>query len=126
MLELQFKALSSILPFKPVISIDDLQDRFPRTLLFGYTYDRQSHHVYIKDYAIHVAVYGGIDNTKPKFVDVSRDQDYAPNKRVYPARSDFEFCALLIRRGIEIIFTDFVEEEKNRLVDGNYYGKLVS
>ena len=38
----------------PTITIDFLKDRRDRTLLYGYTLERNSHHVYVKDETLHL------------------------------------------------------------------------
>lgn len=127
MLESQLKMLKSVKPItSPVISIEDLHDKTERTLLYGYTCERATHHVYIKNNAIHVALYDGLGKVNLHSIKIICNQDYVPDKRVYPARSDFEFCALLIRHSIDINFTEFNPLELERFVYGNYYGKLVS
>lgn len=127
MLKEQLKMLDSIRPIvPPIVTIDDLYDKSDRTLIYGYTCDRETHHVYIKDDVIHVALYDGIDKTPLGSVVVTCNQDYIPNKRVYSARSDFEFCALLLRHGVEIRFTEHNELEAKKFVAlDKYYGHVL-
>jgi hypothetical protein len=90
------------------ITANDLQDKSDRTLLFGYTLNRESFHVYLKGGEIFVAVYR---HNKELSVTPNEglNSDYIPCKRVYPQHSDYEFCKLLILRGYDIPFTAFGE-----------------
>jgi len=84
-----------------LITVDDLINNNPRTLLSGYTLNRESFEVDLTwDQNIEVT----IDN-KP--VNVNFNENYIPSKRVYPEESDYEFCKLLIDRGVDIPFTNY-------------------
>lgn len=84
-----------------------LVDQTPRTLLYGYTCDRETWHVYLADGAIHKVVYG-YPKSLELYVHQSQGltlEDCVPNKRLYPEACDFEFCSLLTSRGINLPFT---------------------
>ena len=98
-----------------------------RTLLYGYTCERRTFHVYLKDLKIYVVVYDKdftANKQTPKNmrqINVTSNRDFVPDKRVYPERSDFFFCKLLRERGIEIPFTTWVGGEYE-LTEKGYYG----
>lgn len=82
--------------------VKKLQNKEPRCLLSGYTLTRRS---FVIDL--------GFDGSITKYVDdeekpINNILDCIPNKRVYPAKSDFEFCQILQSYGIEIPFTCFI------------------
>ena len=92
-----------------VLKATDLRDRRPRTLLYGYTCDRQSFHVYLgHDIKIHRLVSDSIQTTIHTTQDDMIDNEsYVPNKRLYPESCDYEFCGLLSGRGIYLPFTKY-------------------
>lgn len=104
-----------------IISVDDLKNKENRTLIYGYTLDRSTHHVYLKDGRIYCCVYDD-DIIKREVV---WNDDYVPDKRIYPARSDYEFCLLLKLAGVYLPFTNFNEMEidvyKDEDEDEEYY-----
>ena len=95
-----------------------------RTLLYGYTCDRQTFHVYIKDKKIHAVIYCvdySEESPKPvrmREVKIKSNEDYIPDKRLYPETCDYMFCVLLKSAGIYLPFTGF---DKNRS-EKNFYG----
>ena len=56
----------------PVINIDDLTNQKDRTLLYGYTCERDSWHVYIKNHKIYTIFYSF--NGKIQEVEVKRNK----------------------------------------------------
>ena len=93
-----------------------------RTLLYGYTCERKTFHVYLKNNKIYTVVYENDYSTgkaKPKNmrqIVVSSNHDFVPDKRVYPERSDYIFCKLLKEKGIELSFASYPDS----LLGGNY------
>ena len=112
MTETEYQALCRK-PERAVLSATDLQDKTPRTLLYGYTTARDTFHVYLDPLGcIHVLVYCDITrlpltHTAGPAGGVSRNEDYVPDKRLYPERCDAEFCRLLTRVGVTLPFTTF-------------------
>lgn len=116
------------------ITADDLNDKTDRTLLFGRTTENTVFHVYLKNNHIHVLTYA------PKWLhnaceaqDVNEitpinDNDYIPSFKVYPDRSDFEFCKLLKSRNVEIPMFAWIDDsftiarKHNPFDDTVYYG----
>ncbi len=94
-------------------SVKDLADRTARTLLFGYTTDKHTWHVYLDAQGvIHRVVYA-YAHPQPLLVSASsgetggctRNSEYVPNKRLYPESCDAEFCKLLSDAGVDLPFT---------------------
>lgn len=113
-----FLALGDIEELVHKLTIDDLEDKSDRTLLYGYTCDRYTWHVYVENQEIITLFYGF---GEMKEVYVSEDRYYVPDKRLYPECCDFEFCALLKERGVHLPFTTFNEDREY----SQYYGKLI-
>lgn len=110
----EFKWLNALKAMgNPTINSDCLRCKKDRTLLFGYTCDRRTFHVYIKNLKIHVITYrvnyeDGMDAPKAvdiKEIEVKANQDYIPDKRLYPEACDYEFCRKLQNIGCELLFT---------------------
>lgn len=102
-----------------------LKNQKDRTLLYGYTCDRLTWHVYIKDGVIHKVKYGygWCSNEYMPVTEflVEYNAQYVPDKRLYPECCDLEFCELLEWRGVELPFTtfNFDREEKQ------FYGEIL-
>ena len=95
-----------------VIVASDLSPyAYDRTLLYGYTCERETFHVYLKNGKIYTVAYKNDFSTgvaKPKNmrqIIVSSNFDYIPDKRLYPERCEYNFCVLLKERGIHLPFT---------------------
>jgi len=104
----------------PPLSGKDLNDQTDRTLLYGYTCDRESWHVYLRDGEIVVLIY--MNESDPEILTVLSNHDYIPNKRLYPECCDYEFCNLLSKdRDVVLPFTVWMDlrEEKQ------YYGYVL-
>ena len=124
-----------------VIGIQELRPYiYNRTLLYGYTCERETFHVYVKDQKIYTVVYktdyplsyekklGGFMHGDPRPVnlrqiEVKSNRNYVPDKRLYPERCDYHFCRALKERGIELPFTSWSEEIKPN--EMGYYGFIL-
>jgi len=108
-----------------IISIKDLKNKSSRTLLWGYTTDRRSHHVYIADGKLHVYVYvyGGRIEPEYRYYDsgVLKLSSVVPNKRLYPEACDYEFCLLLKEKNIYLPFTTFNSEREHKQYHGTVH-----
>ena len=109
-----------------LICVDDLGPYiYNKTLLYGYTCDRKTFHVYLKNSDIYVVVYENDYSTgkaRPKNmrqVIVHDNYDFVPDKRLYPERCDYHFCLLLKEKGIHLPFTSWDDTLK---IDTRYYG----
>lgn len=91
---------------KNLITVADLANKNNRVLLYGYTIERHTFKVELLDgdyICTSIEKYG-----EPEYeINVTKNEDYVPNKRVYPERSDYEFCKLLVERGVYIPWTVF-------------------
>jgi hypothetical protein len=97
-----------------------------RTLLYGYTCDRDTFHVYLMDGVLHRVIY----NHDNKVLSHEMGQSLspyllAPNKRAYPETCDEQFCRLMITRGQEISFTTFNEMREPSLFHGKIREELI-
>lgn len=124
-----------------VIGIQELRPYiYNRTLLYGYTCERETFHVYVKDQKIYVIVYkidyplshekehgifmrGDPRPINMRQIEVKSNCDYIPDKRLYPERCDYHFCRALKERGIELPFTSWGEEIKPN--EMGYYGFIL-
>lgn len=104
-----------------VVTAKDLICQKNRTLLYGYTCERNTWHVYLKDGVIYCCDYGY--KKEPLPFTPTRNSGYIPDKRLYPALCDFEFCMLLKKNGVNsFCFTTFKEIP----LEGNeYYGEIL-
>jgi len=103
----------------------------PKTLLYGYTCNRETHHVY-QDHAgrIHIYVYQknlGEPETSIHEVDVSGEgiatlDDLVPNKRLYPQHCDHDFCLYLKDQGVHLPFTTWEEPRKRSEPESTFRG----
>jgi hypothetical protein len=111
---------------KRVISPDDLENKSDRTLLYGYTCDRDTWHVYIKDEVIHTTWYDAREDEITIFELPSKgyisNYVYIPNKRLYPECCDYEFCALLKEKGMDLPFTTWNNDREVK----QFYGLIKS
>lgn len=93
----------------PVVQIFNLNNKADRTLLYGYTCDKDTFHVYIKNMKIHIITYTtDFRNNKPDFIKeilIKSNNDYILNKRLYPETCDYEFCEILKQIGYNLPFT---------------------
>lgn len=103
-----------------LLTIECLKNKKPRTLLYGYTCARETWHVYIdENHVIRTVEYIRGDDCKEILVEDNRQ--YIPNKRLYPAKCDYEFCFLLKRAGYDLPFTTYEEVP----IPSKYYGKVI-
>ena len=95
-----------------------------RTLLYGYTIERHTFHVYLKDGKIHKYVYSYDKETTYHREESCWDyaSDLVPDKRVYPAASDLEFCRILLRSGVDIPCTTWEDMEQKQFHGDLYEG----
>ncbi len=97
----------------PTLSASLLKNQEDRTLLWGYTCERDSWHVYLENGCINLYVYAYPEKevlllTKGSYF----PEELIPNKRLYPEACDFEFCQLLLSMGVALPFTTFNEDRK--------------
>lgn len=119
----QYRTLECSTQKKDEVSIDELIDRSDRTLIYGYTIDRETFHLYLENGQFNLAIYDAYDclvkSARGKAqMSVS---DCRPSKRAYPERSDFEFAMLMKKKEANITFTTFSKVNK----EGRFHGKRV-
>jgi len=100
-----------------IIGIQELRPYiYNRTLLYGYTCERETFHVYLKDQKTYTVVYktdysrGAPMPKNMRQIEVNSNRDFVPDKRLYPERCDYHFCRALKERGIDLPFTHWSEE----------------
>lgn len=91
-----------------------------RTLIYGYTCDRQTFHVYIKNKKIHIVQYDYHGNSIIEFP-VFSAIGCIPNKRIYPEACDYGFCCFLHNEGVTLPFTTYNEERPQQ----TFYGRIL-
>lgn len=106
----------------PTIGIMDLPPG-SRTLLYGYTLDRDAFHVYRQGHLLHVVVYNAysaiMSHQTGKEFPVDR---LAPSKRAYPEATDRVFAAQLQGKGQDPCFTTWDDERAEQWGAGPFYG----
>lgn len=103
-----------------VLTSECLKDKTPRTLLFGYTCSRDTWHVYLNQLGEIVTVmYGYADDAPLNTIKITQNQEFNPDKRLYPNKCDFEFCKALKSLGVYLSFTTFEETEEKA-----FYGRI--
>lgn len=102
-----------------ILSVEDLKNKDDRTLLYGFTCDRDTWHVYLKSGKIFCVKYPY--KGTPSLVSICKNEDFVPNKRLYPERCDFEFCKLLKEKGINLPFTKWQELPETK----GFYGEIL-
>lgn len=89
-----------------------------RTLLYGYTCDRESFHVYLSGGLIHRYVYTGtLDHTpiSHRAQEKVWAFDLIPDKGVYPESTDYLFAQMLQRLGARVPYLPFDRERRIRV-----------
>lgn len=105
----QYNALETNVGKKTSIEASELTDQTDRTLIYGYTVERLSFHLYLENGAFHRVIYDGdkVFLAGETGVESLSLTQCVPDKRVYPERCDFEFCRILKSRDVSIPFTTF-------------------
>lgn len=102
-----------------LIDVGELEDRSDRTLLWGYTAERYSWHVFLRAGEIEIVVYEFpytiMDHKRDHTFDAA---DLIPNKRLYPEACDYEFCTLLCSVGVFLPFTTFDGKREHKQYHG--------
>jgi len=126
----EYQQLSQVMP-KPekTINVSDLANQEPRTLLWGYTTERLSHHIYIKDGLMHLFQYEGRSSWSGlghKFYMFGPELPIetiipAELKRLYPEACDAEFCGLLRGMGSYLPFTTWNDKREPQQYHGEVF-----
>jgi hypothetical protein len=102
------------------VGVKLLRDQSDRTLLYGYTVERNTWHVYLLDGLIYLHIYNPQRTFQTSASAAWAVNDLIPNKRLYPEACDHEFCTLLTNLGADLPFTSFSENRPG----GPFYGKV--
>jgi len=114
----KIKSQSTVLPAFHTSQLDDKTDR---TLLYGYTCDRDTFHVYLKDGLLHRIIYSRKNLISHEFGDSIDVELLIPNKRTYPETCDFYFCMKLeVMSEHGITFTTYNGEREVK----QFHGKV--
>lgn len=118
----QYELLTNtIMPEPQLAEARLLYAQEPRTLIYGYTSEKHSFHVYLYAGAVHKVVYdatGKLLSHKSQR-DSLPFSECVPDKRIYPETCDFEFCSLLKRRGVHLPFYNWNDKRERAA----FYGK---
>ena len=112
------------------ITIDQLRDRSDRTLLYGwYSSDVFSpntiHHIYIKDgkmYEVKYHSYNEITLSPYELEQLNLSRKMYKGYTLNPNGCDYEFCALLLDKGVKLEFRYFSYQEDE--LKETYYGRI--
>ncbi len=88
-----------------------------RTLLYGFTFDRSSYHLYIEDNLFTALIYdNGGRIIRCEFTDVLTEVIFCQAvKMLHPECCDFVFCASCVTKGIELTpFTIFTDRDSKK------------
>jgi hypothetical protein len=86
-----------------------------RTLLYGYTCDRETWHVYLENDTINWVKYWDRGEKGGELTDAGSADEWVaselvPDKRVYPEFTDYAFACDLRDAGVDVPYTSFSEE----------------
>lgn len=115
----QYQALQNS-NFDRLLTADNLADKTPRTLVYGYTCTGDSWHVFLDhDGQIKTVAYSSEKNPL-QTIDITNNRSFVPDKRIYPQFCDFEFCSLLKSQDVPLPFT-FADFE--HVKEGPFFGR---
>lgn len=110
------------------ISINQLENLKPRTLVYGFTSSRDTFHLYIEEkdgepcFFRVIYDFDGVIKSSASMTEI-KFSECVPDKRVYPDASDYEFCSHLVRH-INVPFTNF-EGREARDFHGKKFEELI-
>lgn len=109
------------------IYVSDFKNRNDRTLIFGYTVEKYSFHVYLKNNMLHICIYN--DQNKIIYYDTSEyfNVDHlSPSKRSYPESFDEEFLKIALDKTDIWSFnpTKYDNSRYERVKDVQFHGKI--
>lgn len=105
--------------FEPnLLTVDDLTDKTPRTLLYGYTADRKTWHVYLEPDTLKIVTVSYKDTDRLRKIHVTYNDDFVPTKRLFPEACDYEFTKLLFHRGVKMPFSNWNPHREHRTFHG--------
>lgn len=99
----EFQSLSDLSTDERVITGDDLTGP-SRVLIYGYTVDRDTFVTRYDENSNTITVTIRPGKYDEASYSPTMNEGFVPNKRCYPDRCDYEFCKLLIERGVYVSF----------------------
>jgi len=106
-------------------SVDSFIDKSPRTIIYGYDFNRNTHHVYIDNKVLHLYIYDANHNTiEYRNGTFDTIQDLIPIKRAYPESTDLEFLKILKQFDCNGNFTTYNEDRYERIKDKQFHGEI--
>lgn len=91
-----------------IVDASVLKNKYPRTLIYGFEINRETRHIYLSEAGELVDVTYNHNKVLLREVRGSLDlHECVPSKRAYPSACDYEFCALMLKRGVKVVFTTF-------------------
>jgi hypothetical protein len=120
----EYLSLNRLDPGATVVHVDDLTGP-DRTLLYGFTVNRDTWHVYLRAGRIHRLVYTArgvvLDHRAQESWDAVR---LVPDKRTYPESTDLGFAQLLKRKGVFVSYLPFDEARYEKVKDNLFHGRI--
>jgi hypothetical protein len=114
--ENQFELLKKTSEQEKRVYLKELTNKKDHTLLYGYTCERETFHVYIRHGEIHKIIFDS-NSHKPRVHEHGDSlslHGIVPDKRLYPEACDFEFCELLMKMGVSLPFTTWDEKREEK------------
>lgn len=124
--EQQVTFLKQLLETTKTVSVWELKNKKDRTLIYGYTTDRHTFHLYLKNEKFFVAIYNH-DKTflSKQTTETLNVEDCFPNKRIYPESCDFEFAILLASKNARPTYLAFNPDRFEKVKDLQYHGETI-
>lgn len=117
-------------PRPATVHVADLGPGPDHTLLYGYTCDRESWHVYLENDMINWVKYWDLGESGELINSGSADtwvaEELVPNKRVYPEFTDYAFACDLRDAGVEVSYRRFSEERYQLSRTRRFHGMRLS
>lgn len=123
----QYETLRKPAEIVPTIDVQDALSYIPGdgTLLWGYTCDRNSFHVYLEGGQLHRVIYDHDRNVLDYIHGQTLDARLLhPNKRVYPEATSYDFIVALRNAGERPSLTTFNEKREDATWHGEVYQSL--
>lgn len=103
-------------------SINDLDNKEDRTLLYGYNTDRTDVHLFVKNGDLYLESNNEVNLITEEGIKYNLIK---PSKRAYPESTDLEFLNHMVKKGEYISFTTYNEERYKKVKDKTFHGKIV-
>lgn len=98
-----------------------------RTLLYGYTCDREAWHVYLENDTINLVKYRSAGKlSSAASADEWVASELVPDKRVYPESTDVEFALKLRSMGVAVPYRPFMNSRYEAGKDRAFHGFRLS